>query len=44
MNTLNGLSEAGAVIVVALGFMTLIVIIIGVPLTLIAYRDRLRRM
>ena len=33
-----------AVIVIALGFMTLIVIIIGVPLTLIAYRDRLRRM
>jgi len=32
-----------AVVVVALGFMTLIVIIIGVPLTLIAYRDRLRR-
>jgi len=32
-----------AVIVIALGFMTLIVIIIGVPLTLIAYRDRLRR-
>jgi hypothetical protein len=33
-----------AVIVVTLGFMTLIVFIIGVPLTLIAYRDRLRRM
>jgi hypothetical protein len=33
-----------AVVVVGLGFMTLVVIIIGVPLTLIAYRDRLRRM
>jgi hypothetical protein len=33
-----------AVIVVALGLITLIVIIIGLPLTLIAYRDRLRRM
>ena len=33
-----------AVIVVALGLMTLIVIIIGVPLTLIAYKDRVRRM
>jgi len=33
-----------AVIVVALCFITLIVIIIGVPLTLMAYKDRLRRM
>lgn len=33
-----------AVIVVALCLITLIVIIIGVPLTLIAYKDRLRRM